>query len=122
MNFLWVFLGGGLGSCLRYGIAEFSRDWFAAGGRVSFGPIFATSLANLLACALLGYGLALASQGKLEPTQRLLLLTGFCGGFSTFSTFSAELVQLQSAGRMDLALLYLLISVGGGVGVIWWLS
>ncbi|PHI21623.1 fluoride efflux transporter CrcB [Lewinellaceae bacterium SD302] len=116
MNFLLVFLGGGLGSCARYGIGR-----LLTGGNWSQFPI-ATLLANLLACLVLGYGLSLAASGRLTEAQKLILLTGFCGGFSTFSTFSAEILNLWASGRSGTAALYTLLSIASGVGVIWVLT
>lgn len=107
LNFFLVFLGGGLGSMLRYGIGQWIPN--KAHADVSF-P-WATLLANVLATALLGLGLAYFGKSLLSAQQRLLLLTGFCGGFSTFSTFSAELWQLWSAGHPYTAGLYLLLSI-----------
>lgn len=111
MSFFWVFIGGGLGSCSRYGIARLF------GGLALEYPI-ATLLTNLLACAILGYGISLVAAGKLTDAHKMLLLTGFCGGFSTFSTFSAEVFELYNTGQVWTALLYALLSVIMGVVVL----
>ncbi|MFN4080679.1 MAG: fluoride efflux transporter CrcB [Saprospiraceae bacterium] len=86
-----VFLGGGIGSVLRYAIAQ----WMQL--RPLTFPA-ATLAANFLACLLLGFVL----QAGFEMRTRLLLATGLCGGFSTFSTFTAENQSLWSSGRTDL--------------------
>ncbi len=100
----WVFLGGGLGSLLRYGIAR----WIAP-----YAPLFpyATLLANVLSCILLGYLAGLSLRGSLDEPSKLFLITGLCGGFSTFSTFSNETFGLLQAGHYALALL----NIGGSL-------
>ena len=113
-SFLWVFLGGGLGSLLRYLIGW----WIPASG----GFPWATFWANVISCVLIGLLLALAP--VLSASTRLLLVTGFCGGLSTFSTFSRETFQLLERGEWLLALTYVTSSVVIGVALVflayWW--
>ena len=104
MNFLFVFIGGGLGAITRYGISRLVQT------PVSGFP-FATFIANVLSCILLGLLLGWASQKSIDTKSQLLLMTGFCGGFSTFSTFSAESVKLIEQGQLGLALLYIGASI-----------
>lgn len=115
MPWLLVFLGGGLGSLARYGIARLLPPAELAQGHL---PWF-TLLANILACILLGIGIALVSKDQLSKPLQLLLLTGFCGGFSTFSTFALELVVLGEEGHTGPALWYLALSLVGGMGALW---
>ena len=104
MNFLLVFLGGGLGSLVRYGISlTISRL------EISF-PL-ATLLSNVLACFIIGALTASATKDNLTDAQRLLFATGFCGGFSTFSTFSNETLQLAQNGQLFTAFLNVLLSL-----------
>jgi len=104
LNLLWVFLGGGLGSICRYSCARFVET---ADGGIPYG----TLLANALSSLLLGYLISLNLKNALPPSQQLLLMTGFCGGFSTFSTFSAEVYQLLEAGEWGTAFIYLTMSL-----------
>lgn len=79
----------------------------------------ATLIANLMSCILLGYLMSLVASKQLEPRFQLLLMTGFCGGFSTFSTFSAETFQLLNGGQTGMALTYIGLSVMTCLGGIW---
>lgn len=102
--YLLVFLGGGLGSIARFGIAHALSPW-----QKHF-P-YATLAANLLSCLLLGYLVALGLRGSISDQSKWLLMAGFCGGFSTFSTFSNETFSLLQSGQYALALL----NVGGSL-------
>lgn len=110
---LWlaVFIGGGAGSLVRFAI---SRAMLALQVKSIF-P-WATLLSNLLACALLAW-LVLRMEVH-QPGKELwqaLLAIGFCGGFSTLSTFSLENYALLRDGMFGMALLNVLVSVALGV-------
>ncbi|MBL7829148.1 MAG: fluoride efflux transporter CrcB [Saprospiraceae bacterium] len=93
-----VFFGGGFGSLCRWGLGLLLQPW-----QHKF-P-WATLAANGLACLVLGALLGLQFGGDLSTERRLLLATGFCGGFSTFSTFTAEtFLAFQSGAYMQAAL------------------
>ncbi|NJB86270.1 CrcB protein [Lewinella marina] len=111
MSALLVFLGGGVGALSRYGIGRL----FPSEGVGEGAFPWATFLANLLACIILGVALSLVARDQLPRGGQLLLVTGFCGGFSTFSTFAAELVGLLQAGHASVALLYLGASLFSGL-------
>lgn len=104
MAYLLIFLGGGLGSLGRYGLAR----WLASGSGTF--P-WATLLTNILSGLLIGLLVGLQQRGILRPTAAWLLITGFCGGFSTFSTFAYELVVLLQRQQPLNALIYLGTSV-----------
>jgi len=81
---LLVFLGGGLGSVIRFWIGKCFNN---ASGGIPYG----TFIANILGSVLIGIILGLAAKNNtLTQNQTLLLATGFCGGFTTFSTFAYE--------------------------------
>lgn len=104
MAYLLVFIGGGLGSIFRYGIAH-----LLAAQNYTF-PL-ATLLANIVSCVILGALIGLNIKGGLAPTYKFLLMTGFCGGFSTFSTFSGETLLLLQSGDIAAAFLNIAGSV-----------
>lgn len=93
---VWVFLGGGTGAALRYGIS------CIAPLKAAQFP-WPTLVANVFAALLAG--LLLYGVRSIEPKKHLLLITGFCGGLSTFSTFSVETLQLIQRGDWTWALI-----------------
>lgn len=101
---LLIFIGGGLGSLVRYGLSRWP-------GNPPMGFPWGTFLANVLACLVLGLAVNyVATRSDLAPTLKPLVLIGFCGGFSTFSTFSLESYRMLTAGQWQLALAYVLAS------------
>ena len=76
-----------------------------------------TGCVNAAGCLLAGLLLGLLERHALGPAWRLLLLTGVCGGFTTFSAFALENVALLRAGQVGLAALYAGGSVAVGVGL-----
>ena len=115
MGWLYVFLGGGLGSLARYGVAR----WLPPAETVNGDFPWATLVANLLACIVLGIGVGLTGRELLERPAQLFLLTGFCGGFSTFSTYALELLLLGEEWYTGTAVVYLLASTIGGILALW---
>ncbi len=106
MQTILVFLGGGTGSICRYWVAR----WMS--GTAATWPI-ATLTVNLLGCFILGF--LLTQRQPLGTNGLLLLATGFCGGFTTFSTFAVESRGLLMA-RSPLGVSYPLLSVILGIG------
>ncbi|HMQ48312.1 MAG TPA: fluoride efflux transporter CrcB [Saprospiraceae bacterium] len=103
-TWLLVFLGGGIGSICRFAIAQLL-------GTLSLHFPWATLFANLISCLVLGYLLGLSGRGLMDQNLKYLLMTGFCGGFSTFSTFSGETLGLFQKGQPELGLLNIGLSV-----------
>ncbi|HOY96191.1 MAG TPA: fluoride efflux transporter CrcB [Catalimonadaceae bacterium] len=113
MNFasiVWVFIGSGLG-----GVARFVISWFFRQNLPTLFP-WGTLTINILACSLAGWVVSKNLQANLlgAPVS-VILLVGFCGGFSTFSTFGLETWQLISKGQIFAAAGYVLASVLFGV-------
>ena len=93
-SFLLVFLGGGLGSALRYLVV-------IAMNQYSKVLPFGTFTVNILGCLLIGMILGYAQkENTLTSNQILLLATGFCGGFTTFSAFANENLELIKNGEI----------------------
>ena len=109
MTMTLIFIGGGMGSLLRYFIGLLLAEPAA---RFPWG----TLLVNLLGCFILG-GLMASQWGKfaLSDSVRIGLGTGLLGGFTTFSTFGRDGVLLLQSGEFERAVLYLLTSVVGGL-------
>jgi fluoride exporter len=101
----WVALGGAVGSMLRYGCSR-------ALNIVVF-P-FGTLLVNVLGCLAIGLLWGLFTRHANEQL-RLLLVTGFCGGFTTFSTFTYEGIQLIQDNRWTTFAVYTVISLSLGL-------
>lgn len=104
---LAVFIGGGTGSVAR---------WLLS---LKFNPMhhaipLGTLTANLIGAFIIGAGLAWFNRlPQIDPLWKLLITTGFCGGLTTFSTFSAEVVFLLQAGKFSWALLNITVNLLG---------
>ncbi|HEV8019339.1 MAG TPA: fluoride efflux transporter CrcB [Steroidobacteraceae bacterium] len=117
-----VGVGGSLGALLRW--------WLGMSLNAHFPPIPPGTLAaNLIGGYVVGVAIAFfGSYSALAPEWRLFVITGFCGGLTTFSTFSAEVVTLMQQGRalwaLGAAALHLLGSIVmtfAGIGTVVWM-
>ncbi len=107
---LYVFLGGGLGSVCRYLASRWLTNIVP-----SVFPL-GTFLVNIVGCFLIGFFVFYFSRaGQSPPAWRLLLVTGFCGGFTTFSSFSLENTQLLDDNHVLLFLGYTVLSITLGL-------
>ena len=113
MTWLAVFIGGGLGSLARFGTSVLVVKYLK-----STLPV-ATLLANVLACAILIWAVNTVSTHNKPEWFKPLLMVGFCGGFSTFSTFSYETLLLLKANEFGWAVANVLVSVAVCLWVMW---
>jgi CrcB protein len=79
------------------------------------GVPWGTMAVNVIGCFLIGLLSGLSLGGQISPTTKLVLVTGFCGGFTTFSTFMNENLLLGRDGAMLSAVLYTLLSLALGL-------
>jgi len=116
---LLVFFGGGIGSMLRYLISRAFNTQFHH-------FFLGTFLVNIIGCLLIGIILGISVKGTyLSENQTLLLASGFCGGFTTFSTFAYEKHSLLGSGEFIHFVIYTSASIAVGIFAIalgLWLS
>jgi CrcB protein len=107
-----VFFGGGIGSILRFIISKNFNNYFSH-------FFLGTFLVNIIGCLLIGIILGLSLKSNyLTENQTLLLSTGFCGGFTTFSTFAFEKHSLLKTGDLMHFSVYTIASIVVGVAAI----
>ena len=112
-HFFVIGLGGGLGSVARWLISKFLNPF------VTHGFPWGTFLVNLVGCFLIGIlGGVLTREGSSESTK-LFWITGFLGGFTTFSTFSLESLTLLMSGESLLGLAYIGATLAGTLTAAW---
>ena len=108
---LFIFLGGGAGSLLRYGVQLMLHQRITP-----FLFPWATLSVNILGSFCIGLFYAWTARFNLSDDTRLLLTTGLCGGFTTFSTFSHEGMTMLRQGLHGTFILYVTLSILLGVG------
>ena len=109
---LLVFLGGGIGSVLRYLVGKLFQGPL---GTFPTGTMTVNVIGSLLIGILVGYGL---KNGGLSEPQTLLLVTGFCGGFTTFSTFALENQTVLKTGDYTSFVIYTFGSLFLGISAV----
>ncbi|MBV7441764.1 fluoride efflux transporter CrcB [Weeksellaceae bacterium TAE3-ERU29] len=106
-NLLLIFIGGGLGSTLRFFLSQLNQYY-------SYG----TFLANVLGCLVIGFVLGLYEKEIFADFHKLVFAVGFCGGFTTFSSFIAENYKLLQTGDYFTFLSYIVLSIVVGLAMI----
>jgi fluoride exporter len=111
---LYIALGGAIGSVLR-----FLTSFFVAKFWSNHFPL-ATFLTNVVGCFLIGVFIGLSEKNNLTDSNlKWFLITGFCGGFTTFSTFGMENINLFQSNNSFLAFAYIASSIITGLFAVW---
>ena len=110
IGFIFVGLGGAVGSMLRYAISMIPY-------KQTF-PVL-TLITNICGALIIGYIVGLAAKRNIPQNLMLFLKTGLCGGFTTFSTFSLEAYNLFQGGSCACAGLYVILSLLGCFIGVW---
>ena len=106
-NLLFVAAGGGIGAVLRYAMYLLVKPQ-----SFPFTTLFINIAGSFLIGIILAYSL---KENNFSENAKLFLATGICGGFTTFSAFSLENMQLLQAGKYNLAFIYIVASVVAGI-------
>ncbi len=111
---LYIALGGALGSVMRYLTSVLVNRFWAE----SF-PL-ATFITNMAGCFLIGIFTGWLTKSQLQGTAtQWFLITGFCGGFTTYSTFGMENINLLQSQQTGTAFAYIALSIAGGLLGVW---
>ncbi len=109
-SFIAIFIGGGLGSMMRYGVQLMMHERITP-----YNFPWSTLTVNVVGSFMIGLFYALSARYNLSDDTRLLLTTGLCGGFTTFSTFSTDSLALLKQGEVTMFVIYVCLSVILGV-------
>lgn len=111
---MYIAIGGGIGSVLRY------LTTLVAGKMFNSVFPYGTFIANIAGCLLIGLFLGYFEKYNLLSKElKFFLVTGLCGGYTTFSSFSVENIQLLQNNQMGTALLYTVLSIVIGFTATW---
>lgn len=110
MKCLSIFIGGGLGSILRYLVTLFAK-------KTLMFPLIGTFFVNIIGCFIIGFVFALTVNkiNNFPHILRLFITTGFLGGLTTFSTLNLEVFELIKNGKILYGILYFTLSCSIGL-------
>jgi CrcB protein len=116
MTYLWIAIGSGLGGAARY--------WFSGFAAERFGTAFpwGTIIVNVLGSFVIGFFATLTAPGGRVPsgeTARQFVMAGLCGGYTTFSAFSLQTLQLVQEGEVAAAGANIGVSVALCLAAVW---
>lgn len=104
-----VFVGGGIGSVLRFWVSYLSK-------KTCLIPFLGTFVVNIVGCFFIGYLFAhVLYKGTFHPALRMFLMTGLLGGLTTFSTFNLEVFELIKTGKILTGITYMILSCAVGL-------
>tara|TARA_B110000438_G_scaffold301180_1_gene355417 strand:- start:1538 stop:1912 length:375 start_codon:yes stop_codon:yes gene_type:complete len=106
MNIVAIFIGGGLGSLCRYGVGKLTSYYLVS--TFAYASLFSNVLSTLVLAAFV---YLFQDKMGLNDAWKLFVITGFCGGFSTFSTYSFETFEMLKNGQTFMAIANVILSV-----------
>lgn len=113
-KYLWIAMGGALGSIARYWVGS------AVGSRMGVKFPYGTMIINISACIIIGFSITyLGRRAGLNPAWHYLIPIGFVGAYSTFSTYEWETLSTMRSGAFFLAALYAVGSFVLGLAAVW---
>lgn len=109
LNIFSIFIGGGIGAILRFLTGVFCSNILKCNLPV------ATFLVNILGCFILGMLFVIVEKTQINSVLKLALTVGFCGSFTTFSTFSLEILEMLKHNQIFTAIVYIVLSILIGI-------
>lgn len=108
---LMVFIGSGIGGALRYTVSQVVKSHLSTNALSTF-P-WATFAVNVIGCFLIGFIYSVTNGGyvNISADTKAMLTAGFCGGLTTFSTFTYENLEMLQSGNIWPAILYISLSL-----------